>query len=229
MILGCADSIMGSKDGVFIMKEKVAEEVLFNRQVNYLIIEKMWEYLNKGKDKQELYNLIGINKNMYYRIRTADTYNCVNLDRRWDYENSSLRKTGLSKEIMTGLEMIEIDGITKENWKEYINFRYTNKEQSSYRTSAMQLMNRKLKDTFAGLKADKKDKRDIGKLFYFFKYGRAVTLDISDTEMIDLKESLSHVSVENMKVCDKSLRKEIYELLKEKYRQLDIIIKYEGL
>lgn len=80
--------------------------------------------------------------------------------------------------------MIEIDGITKENWKEYINFRYTNKEQSSYRTSAMQLMNRKLKDTFAGLKADKKDKRDIGKLFYFFKYGRAVTLDISDTEII---------------------------------------------
>lgn len=220
---------MASKDGVFIMKEKVAEEVLFNRQVNYLIIEKMWEYLNKGKDKQELYNLLGINKNMYYRIRTADTYNCVNLDRRWDYENSSLRKTGLSKEIMTGLEMIEINGITKENWEEYINFRYKDKEQSSYRTSAMQLMNRKLKDTFAGLKADKKDKRDIGKLFYFFKYGRAVTLDISDTEMIDLKESLSHVSVENMKVCDKSLRREIYELLKEKYRQLDIIIKYEGL
>ncbi|MDY2699114.1 MAG: hypothetical protein SOV61_06165 [Lachnospiraceae bacterium] len=223
------DSIMGSKDGVFIVKEKVAEEVLFNRQVNYLIIEKMWEYLNKGKDKQELYNLIGINKNMYYRIRTADTYNCVNLDRRWDYENSSLRKTGLSKEIMTGLEMIEIEGITKENWEEYINFRYKDKEQSSYRTSAMQLMNRKLKDTFAGLKADKKDKRDIGKLFYFFKYGRAVTLDISDTEMIDLKESLSYVSVENMKVCDKSLRKEVYELLKEKYRQLDIIIKYESL
>lgn len=209
---------------MFIVKEKVAEEVLFNRQVNYLIIEKMWEYLNKGKDKQELYNLIGINKNMYYRIRTADTYNCVNLDRRWDYENSSLRKTGLSKEIMTGLEMIEIDGITKENWEEYINFRYKDKEQSSYRTSAMQLMNRKLKDTFAGLKVDKKDKRDISKLFYFFKYGRAVTLDISDTEMIDLKESLSHVSVENMKVCDKFLRKEIYELLKEKYRQLDIII-----
>lgn len=220
---------MASKDGVFIVREKVAEEVLFNRQVNYLIIEKMWEYLNKGKDKQELYNLIGINKNMYYRIRTADTYNCVNLDRRWDYENSSLRKIGLSKEIMTGLEMIEIDGITKENWEEYINFRYKDKEQSSYRTSAMQLMNRKLKDTFAGLKADKKDKRDIGKLFYFFKYGRAVTFDISDTEMLDLKESLNHVSVENMKVCDKSLRKEIYELLKEKYRQLDIIIKYEGL
>lgn len=220
---------MASKDGGFIVREKVAEEVLFNRQVNYLIIEKMWEYLNRGKDKHELYNLIGINKNMYYRIRTADTYNCVNLDRRWDYENSSLRKTGLSKEIMTGLEMIEIEGITKENWEEYINFRYKDKEQSSYRTSAMQLMNRKLKDTFAGLKADKKDKRDIGKLFYFFKYGRAVTLDISDTEMIDLKESLSHVSVENMKVCDKSLRKEVYELLKEKYRQLDIIIKYESL
>ena len=50
-----------------------------------------------------------------------------------------------------------------------------------------------------------------------------------DAEMVDLRDSLNHVSVENMKVCDKALRREVYNILKEKYRQLDIIIKYEEL
>lgn len=211
------------------MKEKITNEVLFNRQVNYLIIEKMWEFLNRDKDKKELYNLLNINKNMYSRIRKADTYNCVNLDSRWDCKNSHLRKVGLSREIMTGLEMIEIEGITKADWEEYIKLRYDEPDESSYRTSVMQIMNRKLKETFAGLEADKKDKRDIGKLFYFFKYGRAVTLDMPDAEMVDLRDSLNHVGIDNMKVCDKALRKEVYDILKEKYRQLDIIIKYEEL
>lgn len=211
------------------MKVKLPKEVLFNRQVNYLIIEKMWEYLNKDKDKQELYKLVGINKNVYSRIRTADTYNCVNLENRWESKNSKLRKLGLSKEIMTGQKQIEVEGITQAEWEEYLRFRYVDVEPSSYRTSVMQLTNKKLKETFAGLEADKKDKRDIGKLFYFFKYGRAVTLDMPDAEMVDLRDSLNHVSVENMKVCDKALRQEVYDILKEKFRQLDIIMQYEQL
>lgn len=221
---------MVPKEGVDYMGKDIAEEVLFNRQVNYLIIEKMWMYLNKGEDKQKLYELLDINKNMYTRIRTADVYNKVDLEGRWERKNSPLRKLGLSKEIMIGLEMIEIEGITKSDWEKYIRLRYESDDKEDYsRKSNLQSMNRKLKDTFAGLEADKKDKRDIGKLFYFFKYGRAVTLDMPDAEMVDLRDSLKHVNIENMKVCDKDLRKEVYESLKEKYRQLDIILKYEAL
>lgn len=211
------------------MKEKLPQEILFNRQVNYLIIEKMWEYMNKGKDKQELYNLLGLNKNVYSRIRKADNYNIVNLEKRWENKNSKLRNLGLSKEIMTGRERIEVDGITEEDWRNYLKYRYEDKEMDSYRTSAMQEVNKKLKEAFARLQADKKDKRDIGKLFYYFKYGRAVTLDVQDAEMIDLRDSLNHVSFENMKECDRALQKEVYDILKEKFRQLDIIIQYEQL
>ncbi len=226
---------MVSKEGVDTMGTEITKDILFNRQVNYFIIEKMWKYLNKDKDKQELYDLLDINKNMYTRIRTADTYNTVNLEGRWERKNSPLQKLGLSKEIMTGLEMIEIEGIAKSEWEEYIRYRYVDTadtlddKEVGRRTSAMQLLNRKLNETFVGLVADKRDKRDIGKLFYFFTYGRAVTLDMPDAEMVDLRNSLKHVNIENMKVCDKDLRKEVYESLREKYRQLDIIIKYEAL
>ena len=47
--------------------------------------------------------------------------------------------------------------------------------------------------------------------------------------MIDLRDSLKNVTVEKMQVCDKKLRNEIYEALKERYEQLDVLIKYESL
>lgn len=222
------------------MKEDIKAEVLFNRQVNYLIIEKMWEYLNEDKEKQELYSLLKLNKNAYSRIRKADIYDTVDLDKRWETKNSALRKIGLSKEIMTGKEMIQVDGITEKDWKEYIKLRYPSEESNdstgkssptgkSSRASDLRSMNKKLKEIFVGLEAGKKDKRDIDKLFYFFKYGRALTPDMHDEEMLDLRDSLQHVSLDKMKMCDKALRKEVFEMLQKKYEQLYIIVKYDSL
>lgn len=211
------------------MKKDITEEILFNRQVNYIIIEGLWERLNKGQDKREFYKLLRINKNTYSRIRKADTYNCVDLDARWEAKNSVIRKMGLSKEIMTGKEMIELDGITKEEWVEYLNLRYVDKEVSSYRSSTMQNMNRKLNAFYKSLEVDKKDKRDIGKLLYFFTYGRSVEQDLPDMEMVELKNALNHITVEKMKVCDKELREEVFVKLKEIHRQLNIIVSYDKL
>ena len=211
------------------MGRKIEEQVLFNRQVNYLIIEKFWEYQNKGVDKQEFYKLLGIDKNSYSRIRTADVYNYVDLEKRWEQKNSKLHKIGLSKEIMTGLKLIEIENISIETWIKYINCRYNNKKDDYDRANTMQTINRNLKKLFDGLKADKKTTSDIGKLYYFIHYGRAVELDMPDAEIIDLMDSLKKVTVEKMKVCDKKLRQEVYELLKEKCRELDIIINYDKL
>ena len=130
---------------------------------------------------------------------------------------------------MIGLERIETNGISIDDWNEYIDYRYVNTESTSTRISVMQTFNRNLKKLFDGLVADKKTTSDIGKLFYFIVYGRAVTLDMPDAEMIELRDSLNRVTIENMQVCDKELRKEIYQALKQKYQQLDIMIKYENL
>lgn len=216
---------MGENNG----KEKINAEVLFNRQVNYMIIEKMWKYIHKDEDIQKLYDMLDINKNAYSRIRRADTLQGVDLEKRWNKKNSRIKATGLSKEIMTGKEMIEIEGITRDDWVEYIDYRYDNEDKSSIRTSSMQSFNRKLNMVFETLAATKKDTRDIAKLYYFFTYGRSVALDMPDKEMVDLKDSLNHVNVEKMKLCDMKLKKEVYELLKEKYEQLHIIIQYSRL
>lgn len=211
------------------MKEKISEEVLFYRQVNYLIIEKLWEYCNKGTNKKKFYELIGIKANAYSRIRGANTHQLVDLEKKWNEKNSMLRRMGLPKEIMVGLKPIEIEGITLEEWKEYLQYRYDDKNDSAYRRSVINRLNKELHRIFSGLEADKKTKSNIVKLFYFFTYGRAVELDMPDAEMVDLRDSLKNVSVDKMKVCDKALRDEIYESLKEKFHQLEIIINYEKL
>ena len=214
------------------ISKEITKEILFNRQVNYMIIEKLWEYNNRDKMKDEFYKLIGIDKNTYTRIRTASEYDYVDLEKRWNIKHSPLHKIGLSREIMVGLKLIKTDGISINDWKEYIKYRYENKKSNPERSKAMQSLNKKLKELFQGLndlKINRQTTSDIGKLYYFTVYGRAVTLDVPDAEMIDLRDSLKNVTVEKMQVCDKKLRNEIYEALKERYEQLDVLIKYERL
>ena len=211
------------------MGHKISKEVLFNRQVNYILIEKMWEYHYKGIDKQEMYDLLDINKNTYTRIRTADDYSYVDLEKKWEKEKSALKRLGLSKEIMIGLQVIETEDITLEDWKTYLDYRYINTEPSGKRINKMSDFNKRLKKMFDNLRVDKKTTKDIEKLHYFMVHGRAVKLDIPDAEMIDLRDSLKNVTIEKIKVCDKDLRKEIYEALKRKCKQINTIINYEDL
>lgn len=211
------------------MKKEVSAEILFNRQVNYCIIEKLWELHNKGIDKTVLYDLLGISDNVYSRIRKADSYYIVDLEKYWDRKDCNLKVLGLSKEVMTGMEMIEIAGIEKSDWEEYFTVRYGEDKNSFYRNSVMQNMNRKLKKVFNGLRVDKNCKSEISKLLYFCVHGRASDLDIGDVEMRDLVDCLKNITTEKMKVCDITLRKEVYDLLVEKAKLLEIIISYDNL
>lgn len=229
MTFGYSDCIMVTKKGVQSMKKEVSAEILFNRQVNYYIIEKLWELHNKDDDKTKLYKVLGISANVYSRIRKADTYYIVDLEKYWDRKNCKLKALGLSKEIMTGMEMIQIAGIDKADWKEYFTVRYEEDKNSSYRNAVMQNMNRKLRKAFNGLMVEKNCKSDIGKLLYFCVHGRAIDLDIGDIEIRDLIDCLKNVTTEKMKVCDITLRKEAYDLLLEKAKQLEIIISYDNL
>lgn len=235
--------ITKSKDGLGMVEIDIQQEEpsdaekRFNSQVNYIIIEKLWKYMHPHEDIQNLYELLDINKNAYSRIRTAKEYQRVNLENRWNRKNSPISSMGLSKEIMTGQVMMEIDGIKWEEWDKYIRYRYEEKEEEDKkgkedkkkRIRYMQNFNRKLHEVFRELTINKSDKRDIAKLFYFFTYGRAVNADIDDIEMLELKDSLNNVNVEKMKICDMELKKEVCRLLREKYKQLNIIVGYQEL
>ena len=205
------------------------KEILFNRRVNYLIIEKLWISV-KGKGFiTDLHTLLKIDKNMYTRIRKANTYNVVNLERLWNQKDSGIKKLGLSKEIMTGEKMIEIEGIERKDWEEYWKYRDMEKTKDPVRINNMQYFNNKLNSALKKLSPNEPNKRDIDRLYYFIIYGRPADSGIQDIEMQDLKTSLNRIDIQKIKVCDNKLREEICMLLKERYEQINTVIQYNKL
>lgn len=202
------------------------KEILFNRQVNYLIIEKLWKYKHKNID--DLYTLLGINANIYSRIRKPNEYNTVNLENYWKRKESGLKKLGLSEEIMTGKKMIEINDIKKEEWEEYLKCRYGEKTEIG-RNSNMASFDRKIKNAFGKLSVNESVKEDIDRLYFFVTYDRPVDLGIRDSEMRDLVTSLKRINIQKIKVCDSELREEVCGLLKERYEQVNAVIQYNNL
>lgn len=202
------------------------KEILFNRQVNYLIIEKLWKYKHKNID--DLYTLLGINANIYSRIRKPNEYNTVNLENYWNRKENRLNKLGLSEEIMTGKKMMEINGIKKEDWEEYLQYRYGEKKEKN-RNSQMVSFDRKIKEAFGKLSVNESIKGDIDRLYFFVTYDRPVDSGTRDIEMQDLLTSLNRIDIQKVKVCDKELREEVRNKLKEWYEQVNVVVQYSNL
>ena len=215
------------------MAKEITDDVrFFNCQVNYMIIEKMWEVFNKGKSKENLYRMLKMTKNQYSGIRKGDKQ-CINkLEDMWNRDNSALHIFGLSKEIMTGRKIIDTEtkGIaSKKSWEEYLRLRYNANEKDYLRTENMQDFTRTLRKRFSRLKVDTSGSSDIAILHYYFTHNHSIIHDLPDAEMRELYDALKKVNVKNMKYCKPDLRKAVYEELKEKYERLDTIIRYQEL
>ncbi len=220
-----------------IQTNNVKPEVIsFNRQVNYVIIENLWEYLKKDIHKEAidigLYAKLGLNKNSYSKIRTKEPFN---LKRKWE----KLKELGVEKEYMLGEKMIEIEGISQKDWENYFYYRYEyelevnntekrglTEEEKKNKFGELKKMKGKLEQSFRKLRPSKKDESAIGKLYYYFYYDK---VDIPDEEMHCLYDSLKDINVDKIKKCDKELRRMIYKEIEEKSKWLRTIIEYDDL
>ncbi len=219
------------------MKEE--EKVLFRNQVNYFIIEKLWEYCNKAKGdkrtKEYFYGLIGITENSYSMIRQGTkNIKYIKLKRKWECKNSKLKKLGLSKEFILGEKILKIGEIDIKKWKDYMNCRYKKiadtVSKKSYRKNDMREMLEKLEEVFDELKQNNNG-NELERLYHYFLMDLDYGLDgnILDKEMQSLYDNLKNITIDNIKECDKELRKNIFDEMKEKYDWLNIIMKYEDL
>lgn len=212
-------------------KQSISKEVLFNRQVNYLLINKLWKFLNPKKEVYELYNMLGIKPNYYSRILTADTYSIPNLDTKWK-ENSinGLHVLGLPKAYMVGNKMIGIKGIDVEEWEEYIKARY-NKDKNQNSSWRMDDFNKKLTKVFEKLE-DKglngTSQVPIDMLYYFFKTRTKGGGQSKDIEIVNLKKSLTMIQAAHWKACDETLLHEVVTKLRIQLEVAEVIEKYNS-
>lgn len=224
------------------IEERTPETI--TKQINYIILENLWRYVNKSAPITDLYDLLGLTPNAYSYIRKGDTSRYWNLKIRAEksVNNSNdesagekikqgtkkghLLILGLSQNVMTGIEMIEVNGIAREDWVDYLKQRYES-DKTQERAKAMREMTKKLHLAFSELRVDKKDRKPIDIAYYYFKRGYVPSDSVKDKEMKDLQEVLRKIKPEMISECEPGLRKEIFNELKEKYKWMDIMIKYE--
>lgn len=204
--------------------QKKTDEKIRNKQINYIIIEKLWTHVTE-KPKSELYKKLGINKNTYSKIRQGKTHH---YSTREKYARSNLSSLGLPVDIMTGEQIIEIEGLTVQIWDEYLEYR-NKKETSPQKTKILSTMNQRLKEAFQKLTPNKKNKQPLDILYLYFKENKLLNIDISDREMRDLYDSLSKITLEMIINCEGKLQKDVFDEIREKYEWMDTVIKYGKL
>ena len=207
---------------------------LFNCQVNYLIIDKLWSYCYKSKNK--LYDELDITGNQYTKIRSGNV-SLSYLETKWNKKNSPLQKVGLSKEIMLGYSMLTVEGIKLKDWEDYIEIRYRDakkkesetEDEKRHRKNKMRQFDTKLNKAFYELNDDRAPKSNIEKLSYFIKHGVASDSTIVDREMKEHYRALEQINTKQIKECDNILREQINKKLKEISYKMDIITAYKKL
>ncbi|MDE7271631.1 MAG: hypothetical protein K2N95_01035 [Lachnospiraceae bacterium] len=200
------------------------QDRVYNFQINYIIIDKLWCYL--GNKTNDLYFKIGITANKYSKIRSGDIPLAF-LEKKWNEQNSPLKKFSLPKEIMLGYSAIAVNNISREDWLSYLDARYGGSEEN--RKNNMRNFNNKLNKAFAKLENEKNLRSNIGTLYCFIKYGVSPDLHEIDREMKELYASLRKVTTENIKNCDDKLREEIHRYMKEVLYKIDVITAYNNI
>ena len=95
---------------------KITNEVLLNRRWNYYVIRELWK-INRRKSP-ELYAEFNVSKRKYTNLITGDTYA---IPQMIDISRVMHDKTGVDAEVFTGDALLNVDGITEKEIKEYYN------------------------------------------------------------------------------------------------------------
>lgn len=213
----------------------MTEEERFNRQVNYIIINIFWKHTHHGERIETLYRKLNMQRNSYGRVMSGDPYNTPNLERKWQSRTNKdvgLYVLGLSKACMLGKERIEIDGIGRAEWEDYLSYRYggpnteeEEKEKKKFET--------KLKKSFDRLMVEgvrQTSKRPIDLLLYYMKHDRANTEEAAkDWEIKELKRILGMLKAAHWKECENGLLKASIRELEHQLRMAKTVAEYREL
>lgn len=198
-------------------------------QVNYYVIDRIWANTKGGEySKQELYNLIGITKNLFSTLRTGNY--SVNFEKLMGRKDGKLKNIGLD-DIMTGKEMIIIKDIKENEWTDYFGLKYKYEEniEESDRNGKLYDFRKKVDSVINSCIKEENTSNSVYQLYYYFKNGTSIAENIPDRKIIILKEKLKDITNNEIKRCDSDIKKEVYEELQKMCRKFETVINYEKL
>jgi len=204
---------------------------VFNRRVNFFILNRIWLsiYGKKGKSVEDLYDEIGITRNLYSKILSGYDYSGKKLDQKWNTVMSIMGDR--LERVMKGYERVELGEITEQDWKDYFSARYNELEgdkglSKSERRYRMNGFNGTLNKELGKLHGMTNSPADL--MYYFCKYGQAKEVERSPYfRVAELKNLLPNLTFEQWLSAPPSLRKELLLLLRKQVDMVNTIEAYQ--
>lgn len=214
-------------DGTKILESREIEK-RENQRFNFYIIREMWKRFNT-EPKEELFRQMGISESAFNRALYEEGYIDFNKESR--KERCSIKNNGL-RDYLLGRKIIKI-GITMDDWRDHMDKsskeNADKKNDTADKNKAKQIKFEKLSGILDDvymviiyLPEIMKPKDDIGRLYYFCKYGREC--DEQDLELKVLKDVLNGVTLASIYKCkDKRLLESILSMSKERLRDIETV------
>lgn len=187
------------------------ERQRLNRQINFLIMRKMWQNIRgrakKGSEGQTIYAAFHMSRERYTRIIRGEA---VRFSRK-ELERL-LRETGVRSEIFEGKTAFEFEAISRKEWQRLFDLR----EEDIKKARAYE------KNLYAQMKKSDVELLKNPDLYYFAVYlknGKAAVDRNIEAELKDLIQQLNDLGLAQLEQCGLEV---LREYLRELERQKDI-------
>lgn len=187
------------------------ERQRLNRQINFLIMRKMWQNIRgrakKGSEGQTIYAAFHMSRERYTRIIRGEA---VRFSRK-ELERL-LRETGVRSEIFEGKTAFEFEAISRKEWQRLFDLR----EEDIKKARAYE------KNLYAQMKKSDVELLKNPDLYYFAVYlknGKAAVDRNIEAELKDLIQQLNDMGLAQLEQCGLEV---LREYLRELERQKDI-------
>lgn len=187
------------------------ERQRLNRQINFLIMRKMWQNIRgrakKGSEGQTIYAAFHMSRERYTRIIRGEA---VRFSRK-ELERL-LRETGVRSEIFEGKTAFEFEAISRKEWQRLFDLR----EEDIKKARAYE------KNLYAQMKKSDAELLKNPDLYYFAVYlknGKAAVDRNIEAELKNLIQQLNDMGLAQLEQCGLEV---LREYLRELERQKDI-------
>lgn len=213
------------------------ERQRFNRQINYLVMRKMWQTIRhrakKGSHGQTIYDVFHLSRERYTRIIRGQNIRLSENELR-----RLVAETGVRKEIFEGKDHFRFEAITEKDWQRLFHLRNMDdieervkgekgedegkKRIKSERKKRLEDIRNYEKNLYEQMKQSDIDLLKNPDLYYFAVYlksGKPATNTDMETDLREKVQLLNSVSLIQLERCGLTVLQEYFQVLE---KQIDI-------
>lgn len=194
------------------------QERRLNRQINFLIMRKMWQTIRgrakKGSEDQTIYAAFHMSRERYTRIIRGEAvrFSKGELERL-------MRETGVRSDIFEGITAFEFEAISLKDWKKLFELREVDiakaREYEKYLYNQMKQSD-----------VDLIKNPDLYHFAVYLKRWKAATDKSIEADLKNIIQQLDAFSLAHLEQCDVNILREYLQGLKKQVDIASTLVRY---